>query len=213
MIRPEDIHWFACEARKEAVLVNVTFPRSTVESISQRHNAEFRALWRPENPMPSLVRLTTSQLKRLSSAAEELSRAPRIPFEIERFLLNLLHLVREDAVPAAAAPSTPAWIRGACIAIKKQENFVRGVSAIVEHANLSPEHVAREMRRYLKKTPTEIVNDARFDYAVNQLLMTDRSIYDIALDCGFASLPYFYRQFKLRTGLSPKKYRSKQRLL
>ena len=61
--------------------------------------------------------------------------------------------------------------------------------------------------RWLKQTPTEIVNTVRMDYSARQLTETARPILEIALDCGLNNLSHFYALFRQRFGVSPRKYR------
>ena len=47
----------------------------------------------------------------------------------------------------------------------------------------------------------------RQDVYKRQLLDTDLSVEDIALDVGYENQSYFFRQFKSRYGMTPRKYR------
>lgn len=60
------------------------------------------------------------------------------------------------------------------------------------------------------KTPTEYINRYRLQISCEMLSETEKSILDIALDCGFPSVGYFIRCFKLQFGITPGQYR-KQR--
>ena len=53
----------------------------------------------------------------------------------------------------------------------------------------------------------ELLQRKRFQMAVHLLLDTDLSIEDIALGVGYENLSYFFRQFKNRYGMTPRKYR------
>ena len=53
----------------------------------------------------------------------------------------------------------------------------------------------------------ELLQQKRFSMAVKLLLDTDLSVEDIALDVGYENQSYFFRQFKSRYGMTPRKYR------
>ena len=53
-----------------------------------------------------------------------------------------------------------------------------------------------------------LLSTLRTDLASYLLKNTDRTIVDIAIECGFGSERTFYRQFKLVTGLTPSEYRA-----
>jgi AraC family cel operon transcriptional repressor len=82
--------------------------------------------------------------------------------------------------------------------------------ALARLAKRSPEHVAREFRRYLNWTPTDVINDARMSYAADRLAASDDKITTIALDCGLENLGHFYRLFQARYGCTPRAYRVRQ---
>lgn len=52
-----------------------------------------------------------------------------------------------------------------------------------------------------------LVSMLRMEAASYLLKNTDRTVVDIALDCGFGSERTFYRQFKEQTGMTPREYR------
>lgn len=53
----------------------------------------------------------------------------------------------------------------------------------------------------------QLLQRKRFQTAVHLLLDTNLSIEDIALDVGYENQSYFFRQFKSRYGMTPRKYR------
>jgi AraC-like DNA-binding protein len=67
--------------------------------------------------------------------------------------------------------------------------------------------VARETKKWIGKTPTELVNMARLDYASQQLVQSHAKISDIAMDIGFNNLAHFYRLFRMQFGVTPRLYR------
>lgn len=52
---------------------------------------------------------------------------------------------------------------------------------------LSPEHLARLIERHTGASFIEFIQRMRIDHARQLLLETNRTILDIALDCGFGS--------------------------
>ena len=57
----------------------------------------------------------------------------------------------------------------------------------------------------------EYVRQVRLGYAESRLLHTNRSVTEIASDCGFSSLSVFNKSFKQKFGVSPTKYREDMR--
>ena len=93
--------------------------------------------------------------------------------------------------------------------IQKPGGFTGGVTTFRKLCGKSATHVARESREWLHATPSQLINRSRMDYAARELSMTDRTIVDISLDCGFSSLSRFYQVFRQHYRMPPRKYRIK----
>lgn len=85
-------------------------------------------------------------------------------------------------------------------------------------AKMTQSFIAAEMRMsrgYFSKCFKDVIGtpfpdylkDIRMSKAKSLLLQTDKSIADIAEECGFLDQRYFSRQFKLETGTLPSEYR------
>ncbi len=199
-VRPTDTH--ALESPTMMQLTNVAFPRDTYDWLVNRYPTPWTTAPRQH--------LDPASLQRLTRAADELFSAPRTRLSIERFLLNLLHLLTPPPHPALPAEA-PDWFRHACGELAKPEHFRQGAPALAKLAGRSPEHVARVTRAWLHETPSDYVNRVRMQYAARQLAMTDAKIMDIVLDCGLANLSHFYRLFRRQFGITPQTYREQQR--
>lgn len=77
-------------------------------------------------------------------------------------------------------------------------------------AHVSPAAFSRFFHREVGKTFTRYVNDLRCGEACLRLQTSDRPISAIARECGFATLSHFNRQFRLRYGVTPGRYRSRR---
>lgn len=73
--------------------------------------------------------------------------------------------------------------------------------------HVTPAAFSRFFKRSLGKTFTEYVNDLRCTEAAIQLRKTDKPVATVALDCGFSTMSHFNRQFLLRHGQTPRRYR------
>ncbi|MGV2685961.1 helix-turn-helix domain-containing protein, partial [Clostridium perfringens] len=98
---------------------------------------------------------------------------------------------------------------------------VQSLAALVEHRYNEPVSlgeladelglsVSRVSRAFLETTGyrfSEYVSLLRIQAAKRELAGTDKVVADIAFECGFQSLPTFYRVFKETVGMSPNRYR------
>jgi AraC-like DNA-binding protein len=72
---------------------------------------------------------------------------------------------------------------------------------------VDPSTLYRKLKPLIGLSPSQYLRALRLARAKRLLSTTDRTIYDIALDCGFNELSYFSRVFKKEAGQSPTAYR------
>jgi AraC family cel operon transcriptional repressor len=164
--------------------------------------------------VPSLAarsyNLDEYQLAAIRQAASLLRSGLRDRLQTESFLLSALALLKADRFNPESK-TAPDWLRKACTAIGVNRNFAGGMPALMRLAQRSPEHIAREFRRHLNRTPTDVINDARMSHAADRLATSNEEIVAIALDCGLENLGHFYRLFRASHGCTPRAYRLRQR--
>ncbi|MCX5868425.1 MAG: AraC family transcriptional regulator [Proteobacteria bacterium] len=210
MMRTGDVHGFTCDRESNLVLVNIAFRAEILEHIRSRYFPGAPFFYGGESRLPKMVDLDNDFRRRAGDHVDLLANEPRTLFHIERFLLNLFHHI-ESRSAEEFSPLCPDWLMRAYTLVQKPEIFTGGVKAFRRLCGKSATHVARESREWLKSTPSQIINRTRMDYAAKELSMTDRTILDISLDCGFSSLSRFYQIFKQQYRMSPRKYRIKNK--
>ena len=206
LIRAPDAHSFSTELSESMAMTNIAFGRTTWNYLHHRYFADRPDHFRKSHIVEREIALPAGEFAEVRRLGRELSAKPRDRFPIERFLLNLVTVIES----VAGKQPAPEWLLKACREIQERRNFEGGTLAFAELAGKSPEHVAREVRKYFKKTPTDLVNDARLTYAASRLATTNERIIDIALDCGFENLGHFYTIFGKKFNASPRQYRLQQ---
>ena len=78
---------------------------------------------------------------------------------------------------------------------------------IASRSELSVRHLNRIFQAYYQTTPIAYIHRLRLERACTLLKQTNRSITDIAYECGFNDSNYLTRQFKKSFGITPKAYR------
>ncbi len=211
LIRASDEHTFSATRNAGRLrIVNFAFFTSLWSYVRKRYFAARRIFFsEAELPLRS-YQLDRFQLTSVRNATYALRSGRRDRLAVELFLLNILEILGGMQVQPGATP-VPDWIRTACSAISRERNFAGGVPKLAKIAGRSQEHLAREFRRYLNKTPTDFINDARTSYAAEKLATSGDSILSITYDCGLDNLGHFYRLFHARFGCTPRAYRLSQR--
>jgi len=74
---------------------------------------------------------------------------------------------------------------------------------VAQVANLSVSQFCRYFKTHTSKTYIQFLNELRIEAACQLLLKKERSVFEIAYQCGFQNLSNFNRQFKKIKGIPP----------
>lgn len=85
------------------------------------------------------------------------------------------------------------------------------IEALAASAHLSRAHFIRSFRATFGETPHRYLQRRRLERAMAMLRESDRSVTEISLEVGFASLGTFSRTFREVLGASPSEYRDRTR--
>jgi AraC-like DNA-binding protein/mannose-6-phosphate isomerase-like protein (cupin superfamily) len=209
LVRPRDRHAMRGLAPDGLEFVNVAFPSSAWQGFLNLTRTNTGGSWDAATlPMtfraqaalqPAVVEVFETALRRF--------QADPGPFDLLRFWIDLLELVTPDDVQVAREPTAPAWLAGACAAMRAEENLRGGVPRLLELSSVSAAHLSRSMRSAYGTTPTDFVADLRLEHAASLLAATSEPVAEIASRCGFASQSYFTRCFSAAHHLSPREFR------
>lgn len=105
---------------------------------------------------------------------------------------------------------------GGMVHIRRAQAYIQShydqplkVAQIAEKVGVHPAYLEKLFRRVLDCTLTEYMTRIRISRAAFLLNNTDRSVIDLAMECGFASRQHFTRCFTRLMGMSPAAYRAK----
>lgn len=83
------------------------------------------------------------------------------------------------------------------------------LSDIAESANVCNNSCIAIFKKFTNFTPMEYLTNFRLEKACVLLRETDKTVAEIAFDCGFSGGSYFGEVFKRSMGITPKKYRKR----
>ncbi|RED93002.1 AraC-like DNA-binding protein [Marinoscillum furvescens DSM 4134] len=90
-----------------------------------------------------------------------------------------------------------------------KEHFARKIklSEVADHLNMSEQSFSRFFSKAMQRPFFVFLNEYRVNMASRLILETDFQMAQIAYQCGYESLPFFYKQFKKFKGYSPLEFR------
>ncbi|HRG56028.1 MAG TPA: AraC family transcriptional regulator [Lacunisphaera sp.] len=208
LIRPSDCHRVMGSDHAPMRIVNVAFRSAAWRRIRARYFAA-EPDWFELAAAKRVWPVDARALALLNHWSERLAAGHRPAAGLDGFLMDLPQL-RPAGAQAPAGP-LPDWLARMQRQLARPEAFAGGTPALARAAGRSPSHLARAVRHWFGRTPTDLLNEARLDYSARELLGTNRPIIDIMLDCGLNNLSHFYSLFRHRHGMSPRRYRLQAR--
>jgi AraC-like DNA-binding protein len=93
------------------------------------------------------------------------------------------------------------------------ENFQNEItfSTAASVANMQRAAFCRYFKRKTKKKFTEFVNETRIMHARKLLTETDKTVMEVAFECGYKNTSYFNRQFRINCNTPPSEFREQVR--
>jgi len=213
-LRPSDSHTFKVDKDQQMELINLAFP---IERISFYKNNYFstnqKFPWLPSKDiLPLMILLNAKQNVRISKELKDLSRSDYSILALDAFLLNLFsRFIKENKMSFSDSEIGPEWLSNAIEKIKSSSHIHKSNSDFMKMCHKSPEHVNRTVKKIYQLTTTDLVNKIKMDFAKSKLQLSNDSIVDIALSCGFNNLGNFYKIFKKSFGETPNSCRKKAR--
>ncbi|WP_439575687.1 helix-turn-helix domain-containing protein [Phreatobacter sp.] len=154
-------------------------------------------------PMRALVaRIAATIADATASSAET---------DLEADILALLQQVMAgnssaDLHPMAARP-VDHRIRKAIGLMRAEPGRAQSLDSLAQSVGLSRSRFFEQFSASTGMTPAVFNDTLRVEYAIEQLIGSDRSASDIALDLGFSAPGHFSRFFKNKIGFTPREYR------
>ncbi|XWJ89387.1 transcriptional regulator ChbR [Phytobacter ursingii] len=119
-------------------------------------------------------------------------------------VINRLRHYREQQ----EADCIPQWLKMTVEGMHDKHRFgENALENMVALSGKSQEYLTRATQRYYHKTPLQIINEIRINFARKQLEISNFSINDIAWEAGYSSPSLFIKTFKRLTSFTPGSYR------
>ena len=89
------------------------------------------------------------------------------------------------------------------------KNYNNDISALdcAKAVNISYSYFSRTFQKITGKQFRRYLNEIRINHAEKLMMLTNRSITEIAMECGFNDVSYFISQYKSLRGVTPNKFR------
>ena len=104
---------------------------------------------------------------------------------------------------------SPTWLNKVETLLRERFNETLSLSEIANFANIHPVHLAQSFRKYRQTTIGNYLREIRLENAKRDLIETQNSLAEIALNNGFSDQSHFSRLFKQNFGVTPSQFRQR----
>jgi AraC-like DNA-binding protein len=134
---------------------------------------------------------------------------PSAVFERTRLLMGLLQPFIEQLDKQSNNPKANRH-KGLLSSINFiNDNVTNNISIqeLAKKANISAEHFSRKFKTIFNVSPKRYITLRRLGLAKQHLLMSNDSVEQVALKCGFCDIFHFSRAFKQEVGMTPTEFK------
>lgn len=126
-------------------------------------------------------------------------------FSLLRLLYSHGHVVREEH--SAADSDVEERLKTVLAYIQTHYRQQLSIRELAEVCHFSQVHFMNFFKKMVGMTCVEYINRYRLERAASDLLLSDRTVMETALENGFHNVSYFNRLFKENYSMTPKAYR------
>lgn len=211
-IRPNDIHNISTVGNGNYTFNNLAFRSEIINELCQRYESTILTHWSSKDEKNTIrYQLTQPLFQWLNAKVRDVFSYRHSRLTLDFFLINLIYeLEKQEKSPFPE--NCPEWLNRVYREAFKPEVFRHGPAIFSKMSGYTQEHVARELKKYTGKTPTEILSEAKLQHSAMLLITSMDSIISISESCGYQSLSYFFSAFKRRFGITPLHYRNKNKI-
>lgn len=215
MIRPYEVHSKSTDS--DCHYINLSFPQKAMDDLFDyldENDVKNLLLQTPSLLPVSLCahdkEILRQKLETLNTISHQEAKSKKRNLRL--LLIDVIAHYYITCIPwERPKQDMPLWLLQTLEDLSQKEIFTAGTDYIFAHNYLSKEHICRYFRKYTNQSPSQYVNHLRLNYAANLLIHSDQTIIDISYESGFNNPGYFYKLFKEKYGISPKKYRKQSK--
>ena len=120
-------------------------------------------------------------------------------------LLELVYAVYRPTRPNYAKNSNAA-VKAAIAYIKNNITAELSLETVAKEVKFAPSYFHKLFKSATGKPLHKYIEDLRIEKATNMLITEEKTLTEIAYECGFSSQSYFSYAFKRHTGMTPRAY-------
>jgi AraC family cel operon transcriptional repressor len=156
-IRPDDVHYYEKHGTKDCKLLNLAFPKVTMDALSEYLGNGFHAKKLTHSITPPYIILSNLEINQMIARFQKLATIPNhLKQETKtelRALLAEIFINYFSERHQEIQPSIPDWLEKLNQDMKKTENFKARLSRLHKISTRSPEYLCRMIKSTMIRHP------------------------------------------------------------
>jgi AraC-like DNA-binding protein len=128
-------------------------------------------------------------------------------------ILSVLRILIQDAAADAELKQHSELVERVLRYIDQHFNEAISLDVVAKTFFISPSYLSHKFKEEVGVTVNQYILNRKMGEAQMRLAFQDTPIKEIAVDCGYSSLQYFYPVFKKAVGTTPREFRDNYREL
>ncbi len=174
----------------------------------------FEPAYRRKKHFSEKLRLEEKELRELVIMLEKLKSELEIPnneLSVTGLFMQITGFICRSSKSASKSVGDETPAKKIMDYIEENLGEPISLSELAEFSGMSKNGIIAMFSRLYGITPLKYINNARLYRAKQLLKNTEKSITELALECGFGDSNYFARVFKAYSGKTPREYRKESR--
>ncbi|SDQ74561.1 AraC-type DNA-binding protein [Chryseobacterium soldanellicola] len=121
-----------------------------------------------------------------------------------QLLLNIFHQLSDQK---SHSEKKPAWVKQIDELLRESYTEKLNLTEISNSLNIHPMHLSRDFHKYFQCNLGEYIRKLKISKSLSILPVNEKTLTEVAFECGFADQSHFIRCFKENMGITPLKYR------
>ncbi|MCD1116430.1 helix-turn-helix domain-containing protein [Chryseobacterium turcicum] len=120
----------------------------------------------------------------------------------------LLDIFSQLTTPKLLLEKKPSWVKQIDELLHENFHEKLNLTEISQIVNVHPIHLSRDFHKYFHCNLGDYIRKLKINQSLSILTAKEKSLTEVALDCGFSDQSHFIRCFKENIGITPLKYRN-----
>lgn len=119
----------------------------------------------------------------------------------------LLDIFSQLTTPKLLVEKKPIWVKQIDELLHENFHEKLDLTELSQIVNIHPIHLSRDFHKYFHCNLGDYVRKLKINQSLSILSSKEKSLTEVALECGFSDQSHFIRCFKENIGITPLKYR------